>query len=102
MTGSENNDAFYIGDDGVYTATNNSGGINGGMSNGMPLIGRAAIKPTPSVSQEQDSVNMETGKNTSITISGRHDPCIVHRAVPCLEAAVAIAITDTILTDKRG
>jgi len=105
LTGSENNDVFYISeeddsDGSVNTRTNNSGGINGGMSNGMPLVGRVAIKPTPSISQDQESVNISTGQNINILIKGRHDPCIVHRAVPCIEAAVAIAITDAILTDN--
>lgn len=104
LTGSQNNDAFFISDDwdsdgSVNTITNNSGGINGGMSNGMPLIGRVAIKPTPSIAQDQESVNLSTMKNVSMIINGRHDPCIVHRAVPCIEAAVAIAITDAILSD---
>lgn len=101
LTGSENNDAFYIDNDSqVKTKTNNNGGILSGMSNGMPLIGRVALKPTPSISKEQNSVNLSTMNNTLLTISGRHDPCIVHRAVPCIEAAVAIAITDAILSDR--
>lgn len=105
LKGSENNDAFYISeeedsDGSVYTRTNNSGGINGGISNGMPLIGRAAVKPTPSIAKDQESVNIATGQNITVSIKGRHDPCIVHRAVPCIEAAVAIAIADAILTDN--
>lgn len=105
LTGSQNNDAYYLyeddeDDNGIYTRTNNSGGIIGGMSNGMPLVGRAALKPTPSISREQETVNIETGRNVEISIHGRHDPCVVHRAVPCIEAAVAIALTDAILTDN--
>ena len=100
LTGSQNNDPFYFHSDGtVRTRTNNAGGINGGMANGMPLVGRAAIKPTPSIGMEQDTVDITAKTNAKLTITGRHDPCIVHRAVPCIEAAVAIAVTDTILSD---
>jgi chorismate synthase len=63
----------------------------------MPVIFRCAFKPTPSIAKEQQTVNLTTGKNENLTVGGRHDPCIVHRAVPCVEAAAAVAITDLIL-----
>lgn len=101
MTGSQNNDAFYFDDTGaVRTRTNNSGGINAGMSNGMPVVGRVAVRPTPSIAKEQDTVDLASKTNTKLVIHGRHDPCIVHRAVPCIESAVAIAVADAILADK--
>ena len=96
ITGSENNDAFRIKEGKVVTATNNHGGILGGMSSGMPLVVRVAIKPTPSICREQDSVDLIEMKNTKVRIEGRHDPCIVPRAVPCVEAAVAIALYDAL------
>jgi chorismate synthase len=100
LTGSQNNDTFYFDEDGaVRTRTNNSGGINAGMSNGMPVVGRVAMRPTPSIAKEQDTVDLANKENTKLIIHGRHDPCIVHRAVPCIESAVAIAVTDAILSD---
>ena len=100
LFGSENNDPYYIDGDKIKTRTNNSGGITGGMSNGMPLIFRAGIKPTPSISKEQDGVSLSERKNVKLVIKGRHDPCIVPRAVPVIEAAAAIAILDAILDSK--
>jgi len=97
LTGSENNDPFETDGNRIFTKTNNSGGILGGMTNGMPLIFRAAIKPTPSIGKEQDSVSISEMKNVKMTVSGRHDPCIIPRAVPVFEAAAALAITDMIL-----
>ncbi len=97
MFGSENNDPFYYDGGVVRTMTNNCGGILGGMTNGMPLIFRCAVKPTPSISREQDSVNLTTGENVKIQIKGRHDPCIIPRAVPVIEAACAIALFDASL-----
>lgn len=94
MYGSENNDSFYFDGNEVKTLTNNHGGILGGISSGMPIIFRAAIKPTPSISKEQDSVNLKTKTTEKLVISGRHDPCIVQRAVPVIEAAAAITILD--------
>ena len=92
MKGSECNDPFIIKDGKVATATNHSGGIQGGISNGMPVIFRVCIKPTPSIYKEQRTVNMKELTETTLTLVGRHDPCIVPRAVPCIEAACAIAI----------
>ena len=97
MRGSENNDPFYMDGGAVRTRTNNAGGILGGITNGMPLIFRAAIKPTPSIAQEQNSVSLSRGEDALLAVRGRHDPCIVPRAVPCMEAALAIAITDALL-----
>ena len=90
--GSENNDSFYFDGDIVKTRTNNHGGILGGISSGMPITFRVAIKPTPSISIEQDSVNLKTQLPEKLVINGRHDPCIVKRAVPVIEAATAITI----------
>lgn len=99
--GSENNDAFLIKDGTVQTETNHCGGILGGITNGMPLIFRAGIKPTPSIAREQRSVNLKTMQPALLRITGRHDPCIVPRAVPCIEAAAAIAVYDALL-ERRG
>ncbi len=92
--GSENNDSFYFDNDTVKTRTNNHGGILGGISSGMPIIFKVAIKPTPSIPKEQDSVNLKTKLPEKLVISGRHDPCIVQRAVPVIEAVAAITILD--------
>lgn len=97
MRGSENNDEFIAENGVIKTATNNHGGILGGISSGMPIVFRCAIKPTPSIGIEQNSVNTETKEAEKLVIGGRHDPCIVPRAVPCVEAAAAIVIADYIL-----
>ena len=99
MTGSRNNDPFCTDGTRIYTATNHAGGILGGMTSGMPLIFRAAMKPTPSIFCEQQSVDMVNMTPTTLRIQGRHDPCVAVRAVPVLEAATAIAITDLLLDE---
>ncbi len=102
MRGSENNDEFYMDEGRVKTRSNNHGGILGGISTGMPIVFRAAVKPTPSIAKEQRSVDMEKGEDTSLSIRGRHDPCIVPRALPCMEAAMAVALYDAVLEAKSG
>ena len=92
MRGSRANDAFCYDNGVVVTETNHCGGILGGIANGMPLIFRCAVKPTPSIAQPQKTVDLQTGENTVLTIHGRHDPCIVPRAVPVIEAVTALAI----------
>ena len=98
MRGSENNDPFYFDENGaVKTKTNNAGGILGGITNGMDIVFRAAVKPTPSIPREQESISYSTGQPAVLQVRGRHDPCIVPRAVPCMEAAAAIAVLDAML-----
>lgn len=98
MLGSENNDEFYVNDAGhVVTRTNNHGGILGGISSGMPITLRVAFKPTPSISKEQHTVDIASMKNETLKVKGRHDPCIVPRAVPVVEAAVNIALLSHML-----
>lgn len=92
MTGSQNNDEFYYEGDTVKTRTNNHGGILGGITSGMPIIFRAALKPTPSISAEQNTVDLQNKTNTVLSVKGRHDPCVVPRAVSVIEAAAAIAV----------
>ena len=105
LRGSQNNDAFTIADGKITTLTNHAGGILGGITNGMPVIFRVAIKPTPSISRPQQSISLSKGQNQELVVKGRHDPCIVPRAVPVIEAAAAIAMYDLILgntqTDRR-
>lgn len=102
MKGSENNDPFYNDESGqIRTKTNNAGGILGGITNGMPVTFTVAVKPTPSIAKEQESVNIRTGENARLVIRGRHDPCIVPRAVPVVEAACACAILDAVL-EREG
>lgn len=97
LRGSENNDDFRMEEGKVVTSTNHCGGILGGITSGMPLLFRAAFKPTPSISRPQQSVSLAEGENRELVVKGRHDPCIVPRAVPVVEAAAAIAIFDMLL-----
>ena len=91
MRGSEANDPFAVRDGKVVTKTNHAGGVNGGITNGMPVTFEVTMRPTPSIALPQESVDLRTGEEVEIAITGRHDPCIVHRAVPAVEAAAALA-----------
>ncbi len=97
LYGSQNNDEFYYENDDIKTRTNNHGGILGGISSGMPLYFKVAVKPTPSIAKAQNSISFSRKENTILEIKGRHDPCIVPRAVPVIEAVTALAIYDAIL-----
>lgn len=101
MYGSEANDSYYYDGHIVKTKTNNNGGINGGISNGMPVVFRCAVKPTPTIFKEQETVDFKTKKNTVISPKGRHDPCIVHRARVVVDSVAAIAVCD-MLAAKFG
>ena len=101
MRGSENNDPYYIENGTVKTATNNAGGILGGITNGMPLVFRVGVKPTPSITMTQKTVSLSEMTEDSLQIKGRHDPCIAPRAVSVVEAAAAIAIYDAILGNTQ-
>jgi len=102
LRGSENNDPFRIDETGaVKTTQNNSGGILGGITSGMPLILRAAIKPTPSIGKPQATVSLSRMENAELIIKGRHDPCIAHRAVPVVEAVTAIVLLDLLLEEHE-
>jgi chorismate synthase len=92
--GSENNDPFTIKDDKIVTVTNNAGGILGGISNGMPIVVRAVVKPTSSIAKKQETVNIQKMERASIEVKGRHDACIVPRAVPVVESMMAVTLCD--------
>jgi chorismate synthase len=94
MRGSEHNDAFLVEDGAVRTATNHSGGIQGGISNGMPIVLRVAMKPTASIAKKQQTVSLSRMESAELEIRGRHDPCIAVRAVPVIEAVTALVMLD--------
>lgn len=97
LRGSECNDEYYYDGDEVKTYTNNNGGITGGITNGMPILFKVGIKPTPSIAKKQRTIDIAEKKDSELIIEGRHDPCIVQRAVPVIEAVTAIGILDLIL-----
>jgi chorismate synthase len=94
LRGSENNDAYLIQNGKIATSSDNAGGILGGLSNGMPIMIRVAIKPTPSIAKEQKTINLSKMENATLSIKGRHDPCVVPKAVPAIESAAAITLVD--------
>ena len=102
LRGSENNDPFTVENGAVVTASNRSGGILGGITTGMPVTLRAAIKPTPSISKPQETVSLSAMENAELVIRGRHDPCIAHRAVPVVEAVTATVLLDLLLEGNHG
>ncbi len=101
MKGSEANDPFRAENGKILTATNNNGGINGGITNGMPIVFRTAIKPTPTIAKEQRTVDIRNNSNTTLMAGGRHDPCIVHRAKVVIDSVTALVLAD-MLTAKFG
>ena len=102
LHGSQNNDAFAVEDGRIVTTTNHAGGILGGITTGMPVLLRAAFKPTPSIAREQQTVSLSKMENTKLQIHGRHDPCIAHRAVPVVEAVTATVLLDLLLEGNHG
>ena len=101
MKGSEANDALRMDGDKVVTLTNNNGGINGGITNGMPILFRCAVKPTPSIFKKQDTVDMAKGENATLSLEGRHDPAIIHRARVVVDSMTALVVAD-MLTGRYG
>ena len=102
MKGSENNDPYRMADGRVTPVSNHAGGILGGLSTGAPMVFRVAFKPTPSIAKEQDSVDLAKGMDVKLSVKGRHDPCVALRAVPCVEAAAAIAVCDAMLEWRKA
>ena len=100
MMGSEANDPLILKDGQIVSATNRNGGINGGITNGMPILFRCAVKPTPSIRKEQRTVDMAKNRETTISVPGRHDPAIVHRARAVADSVTAIVLAD--LLSQRG
>ena len=101
MKGSVSNDPFRIDNGKVITTTNNNGGINGGISNGMPVLFRCAVKPTPSIFKEQDTINFKEYQNSTISLKGRHDPAIIHRARVVVDSVAAIVAYDMLLAHRQ-
>ncbi|MBE6701369.1 MAG: chorismate synthase [Ruminococcaceae bacterium] len=97
MRGSENNDPYYVENGEIKIKTNNAGGILGGITTGMPVVFRLAVKPTPSIAKEQDTVSISKMENAKLSIKGRHDPCIAQRAVPVAEAVASLVILDMLI-----
>ena len=102
LHGSENNDPFAVEDSKIVTTANRAGGILGGITTGMPVTLRVAVKPTPSISRPQQTVSLSAMEDTELVIRGRHDPCIAHRAVPVVEAVTATVILDLLLEGNHG
>ena len=102
LRGSENNDPFTVEDGQIRAESNRAGGILGGITTGMPLVLRAAVKPTPSIGRPQKTVRLSTMEDTDLTIHGRHDPCVAHRAVPVVEAVAAAVLLDMLLEGNHG
>ncbi len=100
LRGSQNNDPFIVTNDKIATETNNAGGILGGITTGMPLVLRAAFKPTPSIGRAQRTVSLSRNAETTLEITGRHDPCVALRAVPAVEAVTAIVMLDILLINN--
>ena len=101
MRGSAHNDPFRADHGRITTQTNHAGGVLGGITTGMPLVVNVAIKPTPSIAREQETVDLGTMQNTTVSICGRHDPCIVPRAVPVVEAVTALTLLDMLMEDQE-
>ncbi len=98
LKGSEANDAFCYENGNIVTRTNNNGGINGGITNGMPILFNTAVKPTPSIFKKQQTVNLSRKQNAEIELSGRHDPAIIHRARVVVDAVTALTVADFLVT----